>query len=896
MTTEEIILKIKADNSDALRNILELKKAIDALKESNAKLQTENKILIKSMETLNKEGKTNTDEFKKQQRQLEINTTTIAANSEAIKNSSNEINENSRQIQNNIKVFQQNGDSIEALQNRIASMKQAYYSLSKAERENVEIGGKQQKEIKVLNDELSEAEKSLTGVQSKVGNYSRLLLEATGANQGFIGQLGKMAIAAKENATSFGTQFTKSLKSAGNALKALMSVPIVLVLAGIVIVLQAVINAIKGNEEQTRKLKKVFAPLQAILDIIKGLFSALAEVLVKVMEWLGKVTGGITSFMEKIPFIGKLIQQVNEASKEAIKIEEDKQKLQDEMRQNTIDQAKTEKEVAELRAKYADKEKYTTKERLQFLEESIKKEEEQAKKNLDLKREELRLAQLTADKSEESKEKLIKLEAELINEEKNYNDKILSLANEKKASYKEVADEEKKSIEERKKKQEEYVKIVESGQKQIRDLTIDLMQEGLEKEKALRQKRYEEELKGIEGTEKQKTEIRKLLNAQYNSDMIAIEKKYSKEELDRAIAKKTSELEIMLELARDNAQKQFEIKLQQLEMEKMVALREAEETGISVELIEQQFAKKKSDLEVETAEQRRVEQATALEEYMTGLTEKYSKEFELLTNHEKAKAELQLQIEQDKLNALLNMTEDQKNAMFENEEAYQEAVRQQIKQTEQQEKAARVAALQDAQAKMDSLNQIAGSITDIFNQIAGDNEKMQAFLKAVALFQIGIDMAKAIAGAVSGAMTQPFPANIAAVISGIAAVTAGIIQAKNTLAKQKEAEIPKFSTGGLVSGEGNGTSDSIPAMLSDGESVINANSTAAFAPLLSAINQVGGGLPIQLQGSVLQNDSRDFVTASFVAALQAMPNPIVSVQEINAVNARVLVNETLRNR
>lgn len=50
-----------------------------------------------------------------------------------------------------------------------------------------------------------------------------------------------------------------------------------------------------------------------------------------------------------------------------------------------------------------------------------------------------------------------------------------------------------------------------------------------------------------------------------------------------------------------------------------------------------------------------------------------------------------------------------------------------------------------------------------------------------------------------------------------------------------------LATGGMVYGSGTGTSDSIPAMLSNGESVINAASTSMFRPLLSTINQIGGG-------------------------------------------------------
>jgi hypothetical protein len=45
----------------------------------------------------------------------------------------------------------------------------------------------------------------------------------------------------------------------------------------------------------------------------------------------------------------------------------------------------------------------------------------------------------------------------------------------------------------------------------------------------------------------------------------------------------------------------------------------------------------------------------------------------------------------------------------------------------------------------------------------------------------------------------------------------------------------------MIYGPGTSTSDSIPAYLSNGESVINARSTMLFKPLLSAINSVGGG-------------------------------------------------------
>lgn len=53
-------------------------------------------------------------------------------------------------------------------------------------------------------------------------------------------------------------------------------------------------------------------------------------------------------------------------------------------------------------------------------------------------------------------------------------------------------------------------------------------------------------------------------------------------------------------------------------------------------------------------------------------------------------------------------------------------------------------------------------------------------------------------------------------------------------------EVRRFATGGPVTGPGSGTSDSIPAMLSDGEFVVNSRATAQHRQLLHAINSGRG--------------------------------------------------------
>ena len=98
------------------------------------------------------------------------------------------------------------------------------------------------------------------------------------------------------------------------------------------------------------------------------------------------------------------------------------------------------------------------------------------------------------------------------------------------------------------------------------------------------------------------------------------------------------------------------------------------------------------------------------------------------------------------------------------------------------------------------------------------------------------------------AAAAPVALNTASGAIGIASIIAQAsksISEINGTKSEADAAKPttsKFATGGLVQGMGTSTSDSIIANLSNGESVINAKSTAMFGNLLSSINEAGGGV------------------------------------------------------
>lgn len=170
-------------------------------------------------------------------------------------------------------------------------------------------------------------------------------------------------------------------------------------------------------------------------------------------------------------------------------------------------------------------------------------------------------------------------------------------------------------------------------------------------------------------------------------------------------------------------------------------------------------------------------------------------------------------------------------------------------------------------------------------------ERSRAFAKAskiIALGEIAVNTGVAIAeGIKQSQKAGPFPANIVAIATTVAQVMAGITSAIRTVRSAK------FARGGDVVGPGTDTSDSIPAHLSNGESVLTAPATRMFAPALSAFNQIGGGVPIMGQGGHSQQIGEEFLARAVARGMAMMPRPVVSVEEINSTNNRVEVIERL---
>ena len=167
---------------------------------------------------------------------------------------------------------------------------------------------------------------------------------------------------------------------------------------------------------------------------------------------------------------------------------------------------------------------------------------------------------------------------------------------------------------------------------------------------------------------------------------------------------------------------------------------------------------------------------------------------------------------------------------------------------------------------------------DVFGAIGGLAKENSIASKAVATAQALINTYLGVTAALT---SIPFtPANF------LQALAVGITGAAN-VAKINSV---KAARGAIVRGSGTGISDSVPAMLSTGESVINARSTAMYKPLLSKINTAGGGVSFMAGGGIASREisepiiARNSMTNQFLAALKTMPNPVVGVKEFTRVS------------
>ena len=309
--------------------------------------------------------------------------------------------------------------SLEEARTEIDTTDKSYNELSATMREL-------KKAFKSATDETAKAD-----ISANVDKINGRLKELDASNGVFSRNVGNYAGGMKEAMDSFGGSVGYVLGAFGKlkmAFDTIVAHPIMLLIAGVVVVIKgifAVINgivdAIKRNEEATMSLKEAFSAFNPVLDLVKRGFEALGMVVVKVIggiakgvEWIGKMLSN--SYASAVDKANKLSQAENDLIKRE--------------RAFTVERAKLEAEVSDLKAKAAEKDKYTNKERLAYLDEALKKEKKIANEEYAIAEEKFRIAKANAERSANdaaTNDALAEAEANVYKARKAYSDKTKEL-------------------------------------------------------------------------------------------------------------------------------------------------------------------------------------------------------------------------------------------------------------------------------------------------------------------------------------------------------------------------------------------------------------------------------------------------------------------------------------
>jgi hypothetical protein len=515
-------------------------------------------------------------------------------------------------------------------------------------------------------------------------------------------------------------------------------------------------------------------------------------------------------------------------------------------RQLLQDRAKLESKVAELRLKARKEDEFSNEERKKFLVEANGIQDEILNKEteyLTLRRDAIQLENTFSKTNKENKDKeaeaiaaVSRVEATRFTQQRQIQRELNTINNQIVSETKKRTAEEKKAIQEAQEAtakgyQEERKLIDQQAQYQIDKAEIEIANE---EERAKRIAFIEreallEKLRSIEDETVAYTA---------SADMIGAvdEEKYAKQLAERA---------------------KYEAELAALDREA-----KADEFNREMELLQgrEELANQQAEIEIENVEERELAKQKIALKFLNerlALMEKSAMLDDVLTDKEiqnLQKLRNEIELLQKKINNPDNKTiadmiglseEGQEKLMLGLEvvSSVLQSVQQATKQASDNKLAdidrnleAEVAAINSSKQSEENKEK---AITKAEQKAAKERYRieLQQFKTAKAL-QIALAVANT-ATAVMAQLSNPTP-YAGFVLAALAAAT-GAIQIA-TISSQKPPPPPAFATGGKVLGAGTGTSDSIPARLSNGEAVINAKSTKMFEPMLSAMNAAGGGV------------------------------------------------------
>ena len=897
---EEKILDIQVRYDDAIRGIAKYQSAVDAARKHE-------KDLKKQLEE---------NEISREQYNAEMAATrvVIQENNEAIRVLNKE-------IQNNRKVEKENEGSLKSLRAELSNLTAQYDALGRAEREGAE-GKELQDRINAITNELKGAEEETQRFYRNVGNYKESILEAARSNVPFVDKINEIATSVRglggyldglknelsEIVTSLRTAqtatvgmttaqagLTTTMNLCTAALKIFKVALISTGIGAIVVALGSLVSYLSRTQEGIELANKVMGALGATINVIIDRASKLGSALVNLF------TGNFKEAADdaKNAFTG-IGEEIAEESRQAWALADALNEIEKREVMLSMSRSANRAEIEKLK-KAADDTTLSTKERIKAAEQAAKLEQEDLKIQTELA--EARLANtlgftemndqvrtllqqikdgdITADEVISQ----LGLSESTIDDLRTFSEQFNTLQELMEESYGRQTEQQNTLNSIRQEAADAAIAAKEKELEAVRnaeDAMLALVKDGREKQRKEIELQYSREIEDLQvrlDTEKDLTaKAREAINQQIK----ALEQqkgqelqKLSDEELQKEIENRQKLIELQLESVKEGSEQEYQLKMQQLIANRDAELAEKELTEQMKVAITDKYNKQIDDLSAQ-------HDAELLQKQQDAIRLRYETEIAMANGNEQEILRIRLEQKENELNSIHQLEGESIEAFnlrkIELENDYL---------NEKQKLADKEVEIETKKAT--ALSSLAGNLSALLEQAAGDNKEMAQLAKMLAIAEVAIAQGVAIAQAVKTATSSS--ATWIDMLAAIGTVVAAVTSVMATATKSINSA--KFATGGLVTGPGTGTSDSIPARLSNGESVMTAAATSMFAPMLSAFNQLGGGIPINVTASSNQALGEDMLARAVAKGMMMAPPPIVSIEEFNSVANRVKYVENL---
>ena len=882
MNEDKILIEVEVNAGKSAEDLANVRSRIDALKDAQRRLKTE----LKELQAVQlKNGQMNVEDAKTL---AELNRQ-YADNAAELK----QLNAQEKVYTSQIQIATQNdrkyGDSITELGALLAQLKQQYRSLSAAQRES-EAGKAMQKQIADLDSQVKQFDASLGDHQRDVGNYTSALL-------GLNGNVAKVA-------ELFQTGLTAGLKTAGTALKnfgkTLLTTPVGWILAGVsavVKVLQQLRDAFSINDDAGTALQVALARFQPILTGIRKLFEGLAKGVAALVDGFTKAA---TAVLNLVP----AYREASQAAQDLVKAQDD---LEQQQRDAAVRQAERNRQIAELNKRARSDEKLTAKER----EETYKRIDELSRQNL---ADELKNRQTEYRNYVKWMEQQRKLDDDALDQKNRLYIALIQaqtdyLKETTRAAIREsqARQEQQREDEERRKSAQQAAKEAAQRRREaagkeleelrkLEDMQVSIIADARARAEAETVLSYQRQIADLEERLRAEKDLtinaREAINAQItllqreqeqklkeisdNSTKEAIARENAAQEaiVDAQISAIEDVTEKAVEAEKARTEREIAALRERLQEEKDLTLSESAAINAQIEQKERESAAKVAQIRKDAAEKAAKDlfESTMLR-YSNALNERILKAGE--NAQDVAAAELDFAKRQ--LEELQNIDATTKAAMYGNEEEYKSAVL----AAEQEMYNARLrssqALQQQAKDVWDTMHQVTGALSDLFEAAAGDSEAYAKFKKAMAIVDATISLAQTIAAATS-VSTAGDPYTLAIrIVANVAAVTAQFAAVINAIKAASIPSAPSFERGGIVPGTSY-TGDNVTARLNSREMVLTLQQQGNLFDLISA------GLP---RGGI---DYRR-LAAAFAAGAAQLPAPVLAYSEFRAFERDVRFSE-----